>query len=314
MKKKILRGIVLCVLILFLPYIITMSMTGKLLEEEETEAESGYTVILSENGAEKKVDMEEYIVGVLAGEMPVSYEEETLKAQAVAIRTYTLKKFGDNKEAKADEIGQSYLSEEDLETRWGYDTFVKNYAKLRQIVFDTRGEVIKYDGNLIEAVYHSASTGVTRSADKAWNTDEMPYLVSVESRRDVEAEGYLQSVEYSKEETVAKIKETYADYDGTAENLCENLLVMEREEGDYVTSIQAGNKVLTGEEFRKVLGLASCAFTIEENGDMIKITCKGIGHGVGMSQFGANILAKSGKNYREILAHYYSDITVEALY
>lgn len=252
------------------------------------------------------IPLEEYIVGVVAGEMPVSFHIEALKAQAVAARNYAYKKIESNKESEYDVIdttaNQVYLDINDLKTSWK-NNYVENINKVRQAVSETTSEYVVYNNEIINLFYFSTSNGKTENAEMVFNVD-VPYLKSVDSPWDEqESSGFNSSQEFTKEEFCKSL-----------EIECQDSLKIEnivRDDSNRITSITINEKTFKGTEIYKLLKIRSTDFEIEEKDDQIIFNTKGYGHGVGMSQYGANGMAKEGYTYKEILAHYYQNTSLK---
>ncbi|MBQ9833281.1 MAG: stage II sporulation protein D [Clostridia bacterium] len=259
------------------------------------------------------LDLEEYLVGVVAAEMPVSFEIEALKAQAVAARTFTVRhmeifdgnacKKGEGEICTDSSCCQAYKSDEQLKENWD-KSYEKNIDKVRDAVYSTKGKIITYDGEAIEALYHSNSGGMTEAAVNVFSQSR-PYLLSVNSP-DVESSHYEESVEFSLKEFARKINSKWKDADISTKNVSKNIKILSRYESGRVEEIKLGGITVSGRDMRKLFELDSANFKINFGADKVKITTYGYGHGVGMSQYGANAMAKNGSNYIEILTHYYS--------
>jgi len=242
--------------------------------------------------------LEEYVTGVVAAEMPASFHPEALKAQAVAARTYALNLLARNKKLTDTTSTQVYKDPNQLKKLWGssYDTY---YKKITNAVKKTKGVVLTYQGKYIYAVYHSTSNGKTEDASEVWNVS-YPYLKSVDSSWDKKVSSYQKTVTKNFTE-LNKI--LGIDCNETTE------IKIIRNDSNRVSEVILAGKKYRGTEFRNLLGLRSADFDITKENDKIKITTKGYGHGVGMSQYGANEMAKQGNNYKKILNHYYTNIT-----
>lgn len=254
------------------------------------------------------IGIEEYVKGVVAAEMPVSFEQEALKAQAVAARTYALKKMEENENISEQDIEQAYLSKEELKQRWGndYNTY---WNKINKAVNDTRGLVMTYDDEMIDAVFHSTSAGYTENSENIWS-QALPYLKSVDSHQDENSPEFITEVSFSSKEIISKLQSLYSDILFTDASLLQQIQIVERSQAGYILQIQIGNKMLTGKQVREALNLKSSNFTITQKDDNIIFITKGYGHGAGMSQYGANYMAKEGSTYEEILKHYYQDVKI----
>lgn len=275
-----------------------------MIEEEKTLKTPKIKVLVGDTIEE--LELEDYIVGVVAGEMPASFEEEALKAQAVASRTYAIYKKRLNKDGEYDLTDntntQVYLTQDAMKKKWGAD-YQKYYSKIKKAVEETKNEVITYNGTPIEAFYFAMSAGSTNDSASVFK-EERDYLKTVESIYDTgELNGYEVTVSFAKDEFLQKLKLT-----------CDNPEVEKKETNEigYVQSITVCGKEFAGTSFRTLLGLRSTNFTIEIK-DEVKITTKGYGHGVGMSQYGANGYAENGYSYIDILKHYYTGVEISNL-
>lgn len=244
------------------------------------------------NGSIINLSMTDYLIGVVASEMPAEFNIEALKAGAIAARTYALKKIEEGGILTDTVSTQVYSDNNELRQKWG-NSFDKYYNKIKQAVEETDNLVIKYNGNLIDAMYFSTSNGYTESAKEVFGYD-VPYLQSVESKVDLETTPYLRTIEKSELELLNILGVT---------NL--NIEVLSRTSSGRIKEIKIDNKVYNGVELRNLLGLRSTDFDISINNGIVKITTRGYGHGVGMSQYGANKLATQGYNCQDILKHYY---------
>lgn len=250
------------------------------------------------------LELEDYVVGVVAAEMPASFELEALKAQAVAARTYAVYKMNNNREYDL-VIGtsdQSYITEEEMKNKWSND-YDKYYSKVVTAVTDTKNEVIKYDNQVIQSFYFSMSNGYTENSSFVFG--EKPYLESVESSWDNSTlSNFSVQKEYTRKEFCSLLNITCEDISISDINLSES---------NRIYSLKINDKKYLGTELRKKLNLRSTDFKIEINNKNIIITTEGYGHGVGMSQYGANGMAKEGYSYKEILTHYYTDTKISQL-
>jgi stage II sporulation protein D len=280
---------------------------------EAREKDSGVVDVYLD-GEIVSMDLEEYILGVVAAEMPASYELEALKAQAVAARTYTLHlkhNGGCSAHPGADVCTssshcQAYLTEEEMKNAWG-NNYKKHRAKIDEAVQSTRGEEIYYRGEEIQVFYFSSSGGMTENCANVYQ-ESLPYLVSVDSPGEEGYSNYYGKVTISYGEFVGKM-EAFSPgiaLSGTADDIGK----ITRYESGRVQSIRIGDESFTGREIRQIFRLNSTNFTIKAK-DEITFSTIGFGHGVGMSQTGANEMAKGGADYIEILQHYFTGVTVE---
>lgn len=256
----------------------------------------------------KQINLEEYLIGVLAAEMPASFELEALKAQAVAARTYALYKIEHTENQEYNVLttvtDQSYITEEEMQNKWQTD-FEKYYAKIKQAIEATTNEVMYYNNQVIEAFYFSMSNGKTETARAVFQED-LPYIESVSSEWDNESlTNFLATKEISKTDFCQQL---------ALEN-CDTISIniIDKSEGNRINKIKINEKEFLGTEIRKKLELRSTDFEISVENEKIIITTKGYGHGVGMSQYGANGMAKEGYSYKEILNYYYQDITINKI-
>lgn len=271
-------------------------------------------------GKRETVDFEEYVKGVVASEMPSEFEEEALKAQAVAARTYSLAKLLNAKEKgnssahpKApvcDTVHcQVYQDKAQLKKGKGPSWMKEDWKKISAAVDDTKGELLYYDGKLVQqALFHSSSGGKTENCEDVF-ASAVPYLVSVESPYEEDATHKKETLTLSLSEFSAKIRDAYPDR-AFGSVAAKNIKILSRSSGGRVDEMRIGSETLTGKQVREALGLYSANFTLSLENDTITFTTKGSGHGVGMSQYGANGMAKEGYDYKEILEHYYSGTTV----
>ena len=260
-------------------------------------------VSVKRNGSVVKIELEEYVTGVVGAEMPASFNIEALKAQAVIARTYALKANSRGSVLSDNESSQSYKSNDQLKSLWGssYNTY---YNKVKGAVDSTKGMYLTYNGSYIEAVYHSTSNGRTEDSSNVWG-NFFPYLVSVDSPYDSSNPSYLKKVSFSYSDISKRL--------GVIITGDTNFVINGKTSGDRVSSISVGEVSFTGIEFRSKLGLRSADFDIEKTDEGVVITTRGYGHGVGMSQYGANGMAKSGSSYRDILFHYYPGVSLKSL-
>lgn len=264
----------------------------------------------------KEIDQfEQYILRVVAAEMPVSFEEEALKAQAVAARTYALRQMGvfaiedfEQDNFREEEIGQAFLTESEWEQR-RTGANAEAYQRLEDVVAMTRGEILQYEEELIEAVFHSTSSGKTESSENMWQAAR-PYLVSVESEEDLLAPNFS----VSKEVTRSEAKDLLMRYLQPTNTSVFEIKILERSDAGYVTKVSVFGKELSGAELRVIFDLRSSHFTLSQQEDSILFETKGYGHGVGMSQYGAHFMAQAGSLYHEILFHYYKDVEISRLF
>lgn len=280
------------------------------------EIDSGETIRVLLGDEVEEMSMSEYLEGVLRAEMPASFEQEALCAQAVAARTYTLYKLasGGNHAPDADICGdpsccQAYLGKEQAAANWG-GSAERYEAKIENAVSATDGQTILYDNAPILAVFHSSSAGQTKSAGQVW-TQDLPYLQSVSSpEKEAEIPNYYSRAAFTQEEFKEKFLAAFpeADLSGSAAGWVRDLTVTE---GGNVDQVTIGGVPVRGSQVRSIFGLRSASFEVELEDGQIVFFVTGYGHGVGMSQYGANEMAKEGASWQEIIQHYYTGVTIE---
>jgi len=264
----------------------------------------------------ESINLEKYIVGVVCAEMPAVFSTEALKAQSIAARSYALRKInsGSNEHPDSDLCTdyshcQAYLDEDVLKKNWGKD-YEKNYSKIKNAVKATSGEYLAYNGEVAATVFHSCSNGVTEKASDVWGSD-YPYLVNVESKGDFERSDYCVSKEITVEEYVRIISEFSGE---NLENIKELTGEITLTSGNNIESIELCDKKFRGTDVRKMFGLRSTSFEINFVDDKVIFNMYGNGHGVGMSQYGANSMAEQGNDYTRILSHYYPGTNIVNMY
>ena len=316
--------IVICISFIFLPMILTQGfILAENIPKVEIEVKEEYDfskykqikLLHKETGEIEDVELENYIVNVLAAEMPVDYEIEALKAQAVVARTYTLYQIlNSNKHENADICDdstccQAWISKEKRFEKWETNQEEK-WNKINKAVFETQGEIITYQGKPIDAFFHSNSGGLTEIPINVWGGSEYPYLQVVQTNGEDEYSQYYSENILSKTEFEEKMKNLYSDFEiNWQEKDC--IEILEYTESNRIKTIKLGNKNISGVEARKIFELKSSNFSFEISDDSIKFTVIGYGHGVGMSQTGSNTLAKENKNYKDIINHFYKNIQIE---
>ena len=260
------------------------------------------------NGNIEKIPLEEYVVGVLAGEMPITFNSEALKAQAVAARTYVLKKMSYNIKNDYDVVDtvldQVYLDNEYLKETWK-DKYVNNINILRKVVLETHSEYMTYDDNIIEAFYFSTSSGKTENSEDVF-INEVPYLRSVDSSWDEISPVYQETKYFTPYEFFSKLNIKYSD------DL--KIEYIRKTSTGRIKILKINNKEKNASDVTSSLGLRSTYFNIEKVNNIIKIETKGYGHGVGMSQYGAEAMARLGYTYQDILKYYYQGIEIKKMY
>lgn len=277
-----------------------------------------YKVLDIESGQVLEVPVRDYVIGAVCAEMPASFHEEALKAQAVAAHTYAERQRLRAKASPVPELGgadfsndtavyQGFFTKEQARERFG-EKFEESYGKISAAADEVLSYIITYDDTPIIAAFHSMSAGYTESAENVWGTP-VDYLVEVDSRSDLTAPKFREEKKFSRDELKNALE---AAFDGISlgDDMSEWIRINTISDAGTVLSADVGGKSATGNDIRLALGLRSASFDVRIDGDTAVITTKGYGHGVGMSQYGANAMAEEGKSWRDIIAHYYPDCTI----
>lgn len=294
-------------LLILLPLITILIIKPLIKQQNQFQLEKNMTVRVKriEKNKIETIPLEKYLVGVIGGEMPISYNIEALKAQTVAARTYTIKKIETNKNNEYDIVDttsdQVYLDDEQLKTSW-QEKYIEYKAKIETAVKETRGEYITYEGKTIKAFFFSTSSGKTENCKDVFG-ENLPYLISVSSTWDENSPSYLTTLELKKEDFYKKLELEYKD---------ELNIEIERNETNSIKTITINGTTLKGTDFRYKLNLKSTNIDIKEENNII-ITSKGFGHGVGMSQYGAEELASIGYKYDQIIKYYYQGTEIKKI-
>ena len=319
MKKILIKTILVCVVVLLLPFLLTLAFSKQASTTTGSFKAEDFNIYYEVNGTKTDLSFDEYLLGVIAANMPAGYQMEALKAQAVIARTYALynisvltKQNSGQSSFSTSELGLSYIGLDALKDLWNDDNYTYYFSKLENAVYATDNEVIVYDNDLILPVFFDTGSGFTRNASEAWGVD-IPYLTSVASKQDVTSTNYLSIKEFATDDLIDLLGKYYTDLELNADNFFDEVSITSRDSAGYVLKINLGSLTISGEEFAKVLGLSSNHFYIEEYGDHVRIVCNGDGHGVGLSQYGANAMAEDGSSYEDILEYYYSGVTFARL-
>lgn len=277
-----------------------------------------YKVLDTESGKVLEVPVRDYVIGAVCAEMPASFHEEALKAQAAAAHTYAERqrlreKASPNPELSGADFSndtavyQGFFTKEQARERFG-EKFDESYGKISAAVDEVLPYIITYDDAPIIAAFHSMSAGYTESAENVWGTS-VDYLVEVDSRSDLTAPKFREEKKFSRDELKTALE---AAFEGISlgDDMSEWIKINTTSDAGTVLSANVGGKSATGNEIRNALDLRSASFDVRIDGDTAVITTKGYGHGVGMSQYGANAMAEDGKSWRDIIAHYYPDCTI----
>lgn len=287
-------------------YALPVAFGERRVEESPQKAEDADCKIFIEvEGQSEKIPLETYITGVVAAEMPASFHKEALKAQAIAARTYALKTTNYGERAIAPTVArQVYYDETKRKSNWNSD-FLGNEKKIVEAIEETKGQVLLYNSELITAMFHSTSNGKTESA-YGYSGNELAYLQSVASMSDQSSPKFAAMREFSLDEWNALWKVKWQSNDFKRVQLTLNA-------SGRVEKLQLGNDVWTGREVRTLLQLPSTdfEFSFDISTQKVYVSTKGYGHGVGMSQYGAEAMASNGSTSTEILQHYYQQIEIK---
>lgn len=252
------------------------------------------------NGSVINLNMTDYLIGVVSSEMPASFNLEALKAQSVLARTYALKAKQTGKKLTDTVSTQSYIDIDQMKNKWG-NSFNIYYNKIKNAVENTNGEYLSYNGNYIEALYHSTNNGKTESSLDVFG-NYYPYLISVSSEYDKNASSYLGTISMPLDAISNKL--------GLNLNNDSVISILSYTDGGNIKEININGNNFSGKKVRELLGLRSTDFDISISDNNANITTRGYGHGVGMSQYGANGMANAGYSYKDILSHYYLGTTL----
>lgn len=246
------------------------------------------------------VSAEDYVVRLVAAEISVDYHIEALKAQAVIARTYLYQAIGESESFAEANLPEQGWTEAKMQEEWG-ENWEENQKKIQQAVKETESSVITFNGSLTQMLYHKVSSGTTR-------TDESgvcPYLKSRESSYDIQADGYLQMKIFTEQEFAQILQTAYPDRAISSDNLFATLQILAKDGSGYIEQMQIGGCEFQGLEVANALQMSSCCISFEEYEGKLRVISRGIGHGYGMSQWGASKMGEEGKSWEEILRYYY---------
>ncbi|MDO5155324.1 MAG: SpoIID/LytB domain-containing protein [Eubacteriales bacterium] len=264
---------------------------------------SGINVLVERDGLYKNIDLEEYVLGVLPNAIPANYHEETLKAQAILIRTNAVREMNQKNTNDAEQLSYQYLTVNERKELFGEVNAKKMEEKMQKAVMETAGQVLSQNDVLIMAAYHEISMGKTASANEILGK-EIPYLQSVDSSQDVEAKAYMSEKIYLWKQINGLLEQEQQG------NNKVTIQILESSKNGYVQKVKVGKNEMSGEETMRLFDLASTNFYIEEQGNGIKFVCLGKGNGMGLSIYGANYMAQQGSTYKEILDYYYQNVSI----
>jgi len=317
----------LLLIIIVVPSVLVRGCDFRTREYGPTEPSAGVVNIKVydvNTGEVMEMDLEKYIEGVVAGEMPVLFHSEALKAQAIAARTYAVRKMrqfggpGDDRSLTADISNdptrdQAWLSEAAMKERWGILGYYRYRSKITAAVQATAGLILTYQGEPITPAYHSTCGGVTENSEDVW-TYEVPYLRSVQCGYDNHSPYYRTAVDMSFAAVAEKAGLSSLPAATAATEIEKLLAVKERSSTGRIKQVQVGDKIYRGLEFRILLGLPSSYLTWQITDDSVEFSVRGYGHGVGMCQYGADGMAKAGKTAEDILTHYFTGVEISRMF
>lgn len=303
MKKKCRTICITLFIFLLLPYIITVLINGKAVHRN---GDNSPLYVKVESGErETKVLWEDYLVGVVAKEIQPDYHMEMLKVQTILSRTNLYRKIEEKKNAV---FSGEYMTRGEMEKLWGKEKGEEIYKKLKKAVVETEGKAILYKEKLASASFHKLSNGKTRNGNEVLGGENYSYLKTKDCPKDIENKWQLQTLELTYKEVKEYCKPflTAVDKKEAAKPFTkEDFEIKQTDSAGYVTKVRIGKHIYAGEEFRKALELPSSCFSFRDNNGIFKITTKGVGHGIGLSQHTANEMAKEGKSSEEILQYFF---------
>ena len=298
------KAIIITILIILIPFFITKIFIKKEKINYKYISNNIIKVKNEKTGKILEVPFEEYIKGVVSAEMGSNFEIEALKAQAVASRSYALYHMnGKEYDVTNTTTNQVYLTDDELKEKWK-DSYPKQINKIKKAIEETKGEYLTYNGETVNAMFFAASVGKTENSEEVF-VSKVPYLRSVSSVWDEAAPVFTDTVTLNINDFYQKLNIPYND------NL--NIEILEKTSTGRIKTLKINNQEFKGRDVSQKLNLKSNYFEIIKNDKKITITTKGYGHGVGLSQYGANGMAKEGKNYKEILSHYYQGTQIKKM-
>lgn len=336
MKKKSIFFLALFVLLIFSISLILIWTRAKKIKDRENKIYSeinktkqyilenteknNIKIYMTKLGKVVDMNLNEYLLGVLPAEMPPTFGLEALKAQAVVARTYALEKRNSSSHEQGEICDnyahcQAYLSEEQIQRAWKNRGFteeeIKKYKeKIKEAVYSTSGEVITYDNKYIKAYFHANSGGKTEDVSSIWGKQNIPYLKSVKSQGEDKSSNYKSSNSFKISDVISKLNNNTTSRCTSTDIEKEGIQILTYTKSGRVNNIKIGKNIYSAEKLRMILSLKSTNFTVEMNNNTITFNVLGYGHGVGMSQNGADYMSSIGKKYEEIIKHYYTGVTL----
>lgn len=288
---------------IFIPYFTALFFRGQSTAVSVQPDQNSRNIVVDG----QPVELEEYLIRLTAAQIPADYHIEALKAQAVIARTYLYQAVNAGESVEEKSLAAEGWTEKQMKEAWQDQTDAR-YTKIRQAVQQTKGQVLIYQGTLIDALYHRVSSGTTRTDV----SNSCPYLKSKESSWDIQAPNYLQMKIMTQEEFVQTLQNAFPDRTIGGENVIATIQILSKDSSGYIELMQIGGWEFQGIQVANAFGLTSACMSFEEYEDKLRILCRGIGHGYGMSQWGASQMGGEGTGYRDILTYYYDGAEVAA--
>lgn len=330
MKKILIYFFIFLLICFIIPAILTRKIENtdseveqNITSKEDETIKDGYNynkygsikLLHTKTGEVEEVEIDEYLYNVVSAEMPADFEIEALKAQAIVARTYTIYKIKNKKHENADICDsstccQAWVSKEDRMERWEESKRDSNWQKIQNCVDSTKGQIITYNNEPINAFFHSNSGGTTEVPVNVWGGTGYPYLQVVETAGEEGYTQYSSEVKLSNNELLEKLKVKYNDIQINFDDQ-NDIKILDYTDSGRVKTIKFGNHELSGVETRTLVGLKSANFEISKENNNIKFLVKGYGHGVGMSQTGADTMAKQGSIAQQIITHFYVGVEIK---
>lgn len=279
MRQKLKKMGCYIIIIVLLPYVVTVFLNGPSIETAAPADEM--EVMVKQGEKEIQLPLDEYGIGRMAKEIPASYEEEAIKVQAILVRTAVYKQL--KEEGSEAVLADDFWTEKEMKEEWGSRKFSEYYRKMENAWQETEGQVVMYGEELANTPFTRLTNGSTRDGKEVLDSEDYPYLKIKECPLDIESKDQIRTV--TTEDMDAEIKET--------------------DTAGYVTSVRVGEETMSGEEFREKYKLDSSCFILQKYDGKMRITTRGIGHGLGLSQYTANEMAKEEKTTEEILQYFF---------
>lgn len=312
MKKNLLILFIYIFSLLAIPYTITMAMTGVVGDVSTVIPYDGRIILLSDEKSTQNVDYSEYLAGYVARNL-ISFDEtvfdypEFIQLNCILANTVLATEFPDQSVISDDFLKEHYISNSDLETLWG-DQYISRMELIKNAISETYNQVIYYEDNPIKPYYHFVSNGMTRACEDG----SYPYLKAADTNKDLEEKGFLSVISYSLQDFAAMIENNIPNCGlQNSDSLKDHIQIVSRDSSGYVTGIQIGNVLMSGDDFMNLFNLNSPSFTITFQDEQLKIITKGTGHGYGISLSYALRLAKQDKSCEDIISYFYENVEIK---